>query len=149
MRTFTVVTDVALDSCLGRNCGGHGDCYGTADDGWECLCEGNHYGPSCEYEGEDPCEVKANRCHGHGVCTHVVVNNQVRHNCTCDEGYEPLFNCELQISHSSQCIFAGFFYGCPNGGTCIGGNNTYTCDCPASESQGSIVCRQAVHGIML
>ena len=119
-----------LDICAAaHNCSGHGNCYGTTDDdpGWVCLCDDNWFGPTCEYEGDDVCRA-VDYCYGHGSCTYIF-NVVVRFNCTCDEGYEPLFECEFLKPTFDRCNFEG----CANGGNCTGNLTHFTCDCPAGK----------------
>ncbi len=120
-----------VGACSNRDCSNAGSCVGTADGDWECLCNERQFGPNCEYAGDDPCVEPANHCHNRGVCTYTPLSgSEVRFNCTCYDGYEPIFNCEfLRVP---MCSTLGEV--CKNGGNCSNNVTSYTCQCPPSES---------------
>ena len=112
-----------VDECAdGSNGGCAGVCENTAG-GYSCSCEAgyelNADGATCDDVNE--CDNGSN-----GGCAQVCENTAGGHSCSCDAGY--VLNVDgAACDDVDECEGVGEV--CLNGGSCVDGIATYTCDC--------------------
>uniref|UniRef100_A0A1I8G0V6 Delta-like protein n=1 Tax=Macrostomum lignano TaxID=282301 RepID=A0A1I8G0V6_9PLAT len=95
-------------------CQNGGTCSNTDASPWyHCSCVSGYTGTDCEIDIDD---CASNPC-ASGLCSDLVND----YSCSCFTGWEGR-NCS--INHNDCSVSA-----CLNGGRCIDGNGTFTCDC--------------------
>ena len=121
-------------SCLNVYCGEHGQCYGDPDGAAACVCDDNHFGARCQYNGSNLCDApNVRQCHGHGTCDIFLLNAgspTARCKCDLENIYQDLSFCSELDPDNNPCYFTN---PCLNGGNCVPSINNYTCACPPSK----------------
>ncbi|CAK8694007.1 unnamed protein product [Clavelina lepadiformis] len=140
----------SYQECFAQPCQNGGTCL-DEQNGFKCICDDNHSGPTCEFYNQcdpNPC-VNGGLCEKGGDgnfqcicesgwigvrCAEVdfcfpdpckngaTCTTDTQYHCECPEGYEG----DTCTINPDDCAVKP----CLNGGTCIDGLNSYTCQCP-------------------
>ena len=132
-----------IDDCASSPCQNGGSCTDLVND-FKCNCTGTGFnGTKCQTNIDD---CLSGPCQNGGTCTDGINGNffirllllltssnkpwNLAYTCSCVSGYNgPTCNNNIDDCYSGAC---------ENGGQCIDGINTYTCDCTGTGFDGSI-----------
>jgi hypothetical protein len=94
-----------VSDCL-LNCSNHGECVLNSEENFECKCEQNYTGSSCNLD-KRVCSLQP--CLNNGICEDVIIYEEYSHKCIC----KPLFHgsfCELKVNvcENETCSSNGY-----------------------------------------
>lgn len=125
------------DPCSMAPCANGAECKNTPDSksGFQCACKPGFSGRTCSTK--NPCT--SNPCKNSAKC---VRDSDTEYHCKCKAGFRGK-KCGVNIDDCTPSAIAS----CKNGGKCVDGVNTYTCDCAGTKFSGPACTQYALSGV--
>jgi len=114
------------DPCSTTPCKNGAECKNSkkTPGAYKCICPIGFSGKNCGVR--DPCAP--NPCKNNATC---IKDSDEAHHCKCVPGFNG-DNCENNIDDCTPAAIKS----CKNGGKCVDGINSYTCDCTGTQRSG-------------